>query len=149
MRAADCYHVGIVVEDLDAALDELGRLFGHEWGPEVDVEQPVQLPDGDRTIRFRFRYSRTEPRIEVIQAQPGSPWVPVPGAAGHHLGFWSDDVDADGAELEAGGYAFEAAGADEDGMRRWAYHGHLSGLRIELVSRTMEPLLSSLWSRVR
>ena len=145
MRAADQYHVGLVVEDLDGTLEELGRLPGHEWGPEVDVEQPVRLPDGDATVRFRFRYSCTEPRIEVVEARPGTVWVPS-GAGVHHLGFWSDDVDADGSALDAAGYAFEAAGIGEDGGSPWSFHRHPSGLRIELVSRAMEPLMSALWS---
>jgi catechol 2,3-dioxygenase-like lactoylglutathione lyase family enzyme len=145
MRARDQYHVGIVVDDLDAALDELGRVLGHEFGPEVDVEQRVHLPGGDQTVRFRFRFSRTEPRVEVIQAQPGTLWVPAAGGAGHHLGFWSDDVAADGAALAQAGYTFEAAGTDESGNPRWAYHRSAGGLRIELVDRAMEDLLSGLW----
>jgi hypothetical protein len=31
MKAADHFHVGIVVDDFDNALDGLTDLFGHEW----------------------------------------------------------------------------------------------------------------------
>ena len=145
MRAADQFHVGIVVDDLDAALDDLGPLLGHEWGTEVDVETPVRLPGGVTTVRFRFRYSRTTPRLEVIQAQPGTPWEVAAGSGIHHLGFWSDDVAGDGATLERAGYALEAAGEGADGHRSWAYHRRPGRPRIELIDRAMEPGLSTLW----
>ncbi|MGH3370520.1 MAG: VOC family protein [Nocardioidaceae bacterium] len=146
MHAADQYHVGIVVEDLDAGLAELTELFGYDWCDEVDVEQPVQIATGLTTVRFRFRYSRSTPRLEVIQAQPGTLWTRVPGSGLHHVGYWSDDVGADGADLERGGYEREAAGMDDDGNLRWSFHGSAAGPRVELVSRTMEPLIAMMWS---
>ncbi len=111
MRAADQFHTGVVVDDLERALAELTALFGYEWCDEVHVEQPVHLPSGDTTVEFRFHYSRNAPRLEVIGHQPGTLWVPAAGSGIHHLGYWSDDVATDGASLERAGYAFEAAGA--------------------------------------
>ena len=146
MNPDDQFHIGIVVEDLDAGLAELGALLGHEWGPEVDVEQPVRLPDGATTVRFRFRYSRTTPRLEVIQAQPGTLWTPATGSGIHHLGWWSDDVVGDGARLVAAGYALEVAGEDGQGTRSWAYHRSPAGPRIELVSRELEAPMAGLWT---
>jgi hypothetical protein len=146
MRSTDQFHTGIVVEDLDAALDELGAAFGYEWGHELDVGTDVQLPDRVITVQFRFRYSRTTPRIEVIQARPDTPWTRVEVSGVHHLGYWSDDVAADMAALQEAGYAFEAGAHSPDGPPGWAYCRHPHGLRIELVSRAMEPLLSQLWA---
>lgn len=145
MRAADQFHVGLVVDDLDTALDELTALFGYEWGDEVDVPTRVLLPDGEATVAFRFRYSRSTPRLEVIQSRPGTLWTPAPGSGIHHLGYWSDDVAADGARLERAGYAREVAGVDGEGTPRWAYHRHPGRPRIELVSRTLAPLMAALW----
>jgi Glyoxalase/Bleomycin resistance protein/Dioxygenase superfamily len=108
VRAADQFHVGIVVDDLDRALAELTGLFGYDWGGEVDVTQPVHVPTGEITVRFRFRYSRTTPRVEVIQSQPGTLWTAEAGSRIHHLGYWSDDVGrgrrrAGGGRLRPGG----------------------------------------------
>ncbi len=146
MRAAGLFHTGVVVEDLDTALAELSELFGYEWCDEINVEQPVQTPAGDTTVEFRFRYSRSTPRLEVIEQRPGTLWVPVSGSGIHHLGYWSDDVDFDSAALQGSGYAFEAAGAGPDGGRAWSYYRSPDGPRIELVSRSLEPMLAMMWT---
>ena len=112
----------------------------------VDVEQPVHLPTGDVTVPFRFRYSCQAPRLEVIQAQPGTLWTPAVGSGIHHVGYWSDDILADGAALESAGYPLEAAGGDGQGNRTWAYHLGSSGPRIELITRALEPMMATLWA---
>jgi hypothetical protein len=149
MNASDQFHIGVVVEDLGSALTELAGLFGYEWCDEVRVDQQVHLPTGDTTVEFQFRYSRNAPRLEVIQQQPGTLWMPAGGSAGsgiHHLGYWSDDVAADGVALERAGYALEAAGAGAEGSRSWAYHRSPTGPRIELVSRALEPFMAMMWA---
>ena len=149
MKAADLFHTGIVVDDLDAALAEMTELFGYEWCDEIHVDQPVQLPSGGTTVEFRFRYSRSSPRLEVIEHRPGTLWIPAggPGGSGiHHLGYWSDDVAADSAALQGKGYAFEASGTGPDGGPAWAYYRGPDGPRIELVSRSLEPFMAMMWA---
>ena len=46
MKAADQFHVGVVVDDFDAALVDLSDLFGYRWCPSLSVSTPVVLPDG-------------------------------------------------------------------------------------------------------
>lgn len=145
MKAADHFHVGIVVDDFDRALDELAELFGHEWCPPLSVTTPVVLPDGETTVDLLFTYSRTVPRVEVIRSMPGTLWVPPPASGVHHLGYWSDDVAADAARLRSRGYAAEATGVRPDGVAVWAYHRHVDGPRIELVSRSLAPGLQGYW----
>jgi hypothetical protein len=146
MRAADHFHVGIVVDDFDAALDDLSHLFGHEWCPALSISTPVVLPEGETTLDLVFTYSTTTPRVEVIQSIPGSLWTPAPGSGIHHLGYWSDDVAADAARLTARGYGVEATGVRPDGTAVWAYHRKASGPRIELVSRDLLPGLEQYWA---
>ncbi len=147
MRAQDQFHVGIVVDDLDVALDRLAGLFGYRWSDEIAVEQTITVPGtGQVTVDFRFRYSKDKPLIEVIQAQPGTIWEPVAGSGLHHLGYWSDDVVADGADLVAAGYELEATSEDRGDGPAWSYHRHPSSPRIELITRDLEPMLSTLWS---
>ncbi len=146
MRAEDLFHVGIVVDDLDASLEDYAALFGYEWCDEVHVEQQVLLAEGEETIDFQFRYSRSVPRIEVIQSQPGTLWTPAAGSGIHHLGYWSDDVSRDGWALEQSGCAMEAAGTNESGLQSWAYHRSVQGPRIELVSLGLRPSLEQMWT---
>jgi hypothetical protein len=146
VNATDQFHLGIVVEDLDMALEELGGLFGYEWCPEFAAEITVVLPEGEITIDLRFVYSKTEPRVELIRSVPGTPWVPAAGSGIHHAGFWSDDMAADGRALVARGYVEEARGIYPDGAPMWAYHRSPRGPRIELVSRGLQPGLEQYWA---
>jgi hypothetical protein len=146
VKAADQFHVGVVVHDLDAALTELSALFGYEWCPQLAVSTPVVLPEGEATLDLVFTYSRTEPRVEVIQSMPGTLWVPAEGSGIHHLGYWSDDVTADATLLTERGYAAEATGVRADGIAVWAYHRSASGPRIELVSRHIAAGLEQYWA---
>jgi catechol 2,3-dioxygenase-like lactoylglutathione lyase family enzyme len=145
VRAEDQFHVGIVVDDLEASLDQFTALLGYEWCDEIHVEQEVELPEGTATVDFQFRYSRTTPRLEVIQSQPGTLWTPATGSGIHHLGFWSDDVAGDGEALAHSGYVLEAAGVDGGRNRHWAYHRSPEGPRIELVASAIRPLLEQMW----
>jgi hypothetical protein len=146
VKATDQFHVGIVVDDLDAALAELTELFGYRWCPQMAVRTPVLLATGETELDLRFTYSATTPRVEVIQSRPGTPWVAASGSHIHHVGYWSDDVAADSVHLAARGYATEATGARPDGSPAWAYHKSPHGPRIELVSRQIEAGLEQYWA---
>ena len=146
MRGEDQFHVGVVVDDLDAALEDLTDLFGYRWCPAMAVETPVVVSTGEFMLDLRFTYSATVPRVEVIQSVPGTLWVPAAGSGVHHLGYWSDDVEADGRRLVERGYAEEARGVGSDGGAVWTYHRGASGPRIELVSREIQAGLEGYWA---
>jgi hypothetical protein len=146
MKATDQFHIGIVVDDLDAALAEFGGLFGYEWCPVFAIETPVVLPEGEIMADLRFVYSKTEPRVELIQARPGTPWVPAADSGIHHAGYWSEDMADDGRKLDDCGYVEEARGALPDGTPVWAYYRSPKGPRIELVSRRLQSGLEEYWA---
>jgi hypothetical protein len=146
VRATDQFHIGIVVEDLDASLEEFAGLFGYEWCPEFAAEIPVVLPEGEIMVDLRFVYSKTQPRVEVIRSVPGTPWLPAAGSGIHHAGFWSDDMVGDARALVAHGYVEEARGIYPDGAPMWAYHRSPQGPRIELVSRGLQSGLEQYWA---
>jgi hypothetical protein len=146
VNGTDQFHIGIVVDELDAALEELGGLFDYAWCPVLAIETPVVLPDREIMLGLRFAYSRTEPRVELISSVPGTPWVPAEGSGIHHAGYWSDDVVADGRALVARGYAEEARGVDPNGNPMWSYHRSPHGPRIELVSRQIKSGLEQYWA---
>ena len=140
MKAADLYHAGIVVDDFDATLALLTETAGYQWCEEYRGDQLVQTPSGQITVPMRFTYSLAEPRLEILQAVPGTIWVPSDSGV-HHLGYWSDDVSADAAALAARGLPAEVTSCTPDGTMLWAYCKGISGPRIELVSRALEPLM--------
>ena len=146
MNAMEQFHIGIVVDDLDEAQSELGDLLGYEWCPLFAIETSVVLPEGETMVDLRFVYSKSEPRVELIRAVPGTPWVAAPGSGIHHAGYWSDDVAADGRRLDEYGYAEEAKGLLPDGAPMWAYYRSPRGLRIELVSRQLQAGLEGYWA---
>jgi Glyoxalase/Bleomycin resistance protein/Dioxygenase superfamily len=146
VNGASLFHIGIVVEDLDAALAEFEDVFGYEWCPVFATETPVVLAEGEKMLDLRFVYSKTEPRVELIQARPGTPWVPAADSGIHHAGYWSEDMAVDGRKLEASGYVEEARGVLPDGTSIWAYYRSPRGLRIELVGLQLQPGLEQYWA---
>jgi hypothetical protein len=146
MRAEDQFHIGIVVDDFEATLGALAALFGYEWCDEIGGATPVKLPDGDSVLELWCAYSKTAPRLEIVRSVPGTLWEPVAGSGVHHVGYWSDDVPADSAELARRGFATEAAGTGPDGVPYWAFHRGATGPRIELVSRTVLPAFEQYWA---
>ncbi len=146
MRPEDQFHVGIVVDDLDAALAELTDLAGYGWCPVLELETPVLLAGDEIMLPLRFAYSASLPRIEVIQSVPGTPWMPLAGSGAHHIGYWSDDLVADGALLGARGFLAEATGTQPDGVPIWAYHARPGRPRVELVSQELRAGLEGYWA---
>lgn len=143
MKAADQFHIGLVVDDLAAAAAELSAVFGYEWCAETGAEVKVALPAGDTVLDLRNVYSTTTPRLELVRSIPGTLWEP--GSGVHHLGYWSDDVAADSAELARYGYEAEAVGERPDGTPYWAFHRSGNGPLVELVSRELQPVLEQFW----
>jgi hypothetical protein len=146
MKAEDQFHLGIVTEDLEASRSQLSTLFGYEWGPEVGGPLTVELPAGETELGLFCAYSVTTPRIELVRGIPGTLWEPVDGVGIHHLGYWSDDVAADSAELAAQGFVTEATRTGPDGRLFFSFQRSTSGLRIELVDRSAQPALQQCWA---
>ena len=134
LRPADLYHTGVVVPDLDAAIDRLSAVGGYRWTKTVEAVMPVLTADGPVDIPFKMVYSIDAPHLELVQEVPGTTWTSAPRNAVHHLGYWTDDVLATGAQLERAGYAFEVR-AGGDGPPIFAYYLDPLGVRIELVAR--------------
>jgi hypothetical protein len=117
------FQVGFVVPDLEPAMKEFGAGLG------VEMIGPQERDLGDAVLRIAF--ARTlPPYVELIQGPPGSLWDATAGARIHHLGYWSEDMDADSARLEAAGLEREL----DLGFAR--YHGPApaTGARIELIA---------------
>jgi catechol 2,3-dioxygenase-like lactoylglutathione lyase family enzyme len=147
MRPEDLYHAGIVVEDFDATLAWFTETAGYRWCQPYTGEQLVVTPDGEETIPMRLTYSVDEPHIEILQAVPGTVWMPADSGI-HHLGYWSDEVDEDVAKLERNGLKLEVTAPLPDGATLFAYCKGAGRTRIELVNRIMQPMITE-WIQPR
>lgn len=137
MAGASFHHVGIVVEDLDAAMAEMTALFGLAWTP------PQERPDRDRVLRVAF--STSEPRIELIQGNPGGIWSTEGGPRIDHLAFWTPDIDATRSKAEARGLTEEAGGTAAWGGK-WSYlRLGATGARVELCDINGQERFRQTW----
>lgn len=140
LRQSDFYHVGIVTNDVDATAEKLGREMGLTWCPPIKVPLTVWTRDhGVMTLNACAVYSQQEPCIELVLAQPNSPWVPVEGRPFHHMGYWVDDLHAVSAALEARGCPKVICASDNGRMFGMAYHETHNGALLEIVDRKAVP----------
>jgi hypothetical protein len=140
LRPDDLYHTGIVVPDLDAAMDRLSALAGYKWITPLTYTLPFRTVDGTRELTSKIVYSLQAPHVELLQEVPDSPWTAAPGNAVHHLGYFTDNLSDTARMLEANGLTFEMT-ADVPGsdLALFAYYIDAFGTRIEIVDRALFP----------
>jgi Glyoxalase/Bleomycin resistance protein/Dioxygenase superfamily len=131
----DVFHVGVVVEELDAAMRDLGAALGLTWAPVQQREQVVRTGAGElRSDEIRFTYSAEGvPHLELIESATRRVWAPGPPGQLHHVGVFADDVAASSRSFAASGAPLEFGGGDGDEPAGFAYHLVDGGLRVELV----------------
>jgi hypothetical protein len=128
------YHVGIATCDLERARAELGEVFGVEWTPIRTVEGQLTTVGAYAGPTRRLHSLGGPMRMEVIEGAPESVWATTRIAELHHYAFWSDDVAADVAHLEALGWEIEMATVDEEGRPTlFAYLVKPGHIRVELL----------------
>ncbi len=127
------YHVGIVVPELEPAMEELSRALGLTFNPPHE-----SVYAGDR-IRVAYA-SQGPPYYELIQGSPGSQWDTAAGPRIDHVGYFSHDFEADIRALEAAGLPIAIDGRPH-GVP-FTYHlSALAGMRVELVAESMRERL--------
>jgi hypothetical protein len=91
-------------------------------------------------------YSVDSPHLELIQEVPGSVWVCNEYSNLHHIGFWSGDLAADGADLASSGCPLQLSGrAGDHAPVSFAYHRNDLGVRIEIVDAAMREAMGFLF----
>ncbi|MFL5965252.1 MAG: methylmalonyl-CoA epimerase [Gaiellaceae bacterium] len=98
MQARGIHHLGVAVEDLDAALSTYEKLFGAE------VEHRATVPDqGVEAAAVRMGSGRVE-LLEPLGADtPVGRFLTKRGPGMHHVAYEVDDVGAALATLSAAG----------------------------------------------
>ena len=145
MRPVDLYHVGFVTDDFDKTLEFLSKAAGYRWANELKTDNLLVIGEAETIVPLRCTYSRDEPHVEVLQAIPGTLFSPS-GTSPHHLGYWSDDIEADLAALAAAGATIDGRGYWPD--RRgpiWAFATPPGGPRIELVHSASKASMERWW----
>ncbi len=142
----DFFEIGLIVTDLEQARAELTATLGITFTDIMDGFLPMRDAAGnEESPRLRMCYSRQFPYLEVIEEQPGTRLTKPAGTALHHLGAWTDDLQAASAELEAKGFPLVTAGLyDGEWPAKWTYHMTSFGTLIELLDRSSQPAVEKI-----
>ena len=98
MEARGIHHLGVAVDDLDAALDTYGRLFGAEVEHRATVED-----QGVRAASVRIGDGRVELLEPLAEDTPVGRFLAKRGPGMHHVAYEVADLDATLAELSDAG----------------------------------------------
>ena len=145
------FHVGLLVDDLDAAMAEIGESAGVTWASERDWPMDVWLPDrGYHTMDIRLTFSQQAQgavRLEIIQGSPGTPVDPAQGTGLHHFGYFVDDPAVETERLlAAGGTLVMSASSPDDGYGRFTYVRTASGMLVEPVAISSRERFEAWWA---
>src|SRR5438034_264981 len=105
------YHLGVVVPDVPAAMQEFSATLGYVFN------EPIRLPlhhFEDRIAgtagptELYVTYSRTgRLRIELIESHGAGVFSPDLAKGVHHVGVWESDPEGRLQELEAAGQSID------------------------------------------
>ncbi|MFC5745296.1 VOC family protein [Actinomadura rugatobispora] len=143
------FHTGLIVDDLDAAMADLGTAMVLKWAPVVRRTGIIHTPAGPQFRDMVITYSKgVGNHIELVEYIDDTAYTFMRGGPAHHVGFWVDDLEASMAALDALGFPSEAAGAGDDGsVCEFSYHfNRHSGIWIEIVDVASRPALER-WAR--
>ncbi|MBX6768320.1 MAG: VOC family protein [Actinomadura rubrobrunea] len=140
------FHAGLVVADLQQAVEHLGNTFGYTFHPPTrlgvhEVEDRISGVTGP--LEMLAAYTKEGPfRLELIECQGEGVFAPSRGGL-HHLGVWKPDPEARLRRQEAAGEPVDAVMRKPDGSISVIYGGPTgaSGVRIEYVSQAQRSRL--------
>jgi hypothetical protein len=143
------FHHGLIVEDIDLAMAQMTAATSVEWtAVRAFNPLPVWTPEGGKgEARLRVAYARTgSVRLELVEAERGTPYDVLRAVDPSHIGVWVDDV-GDGVEtLCAQGWRVLVAGASPRHRHgAMTYLVRDGGPVIELVSRSLMPMMQDWW----
>jgi catechol 2,3-dioxygenase-like lactoylglutathione lyase family enzyme len=127
---APFFHVGILVRDIDQAIDDFGRLLGVRF-------EPVRTGTVVSGEQNRYCYSLAgPPMLELVEMVGDGTWSPSQGEGLHHIGYGRPDVPGQCAVFGGQADTLVAAG---DGQPRVIFTrpAALHGVRVEYLESTM------------
>lgn len=129
-------HIGVMVPDIEEAIDNFGRLGLTFMEPRtVHVDRMVE--DGHETeIDLRVAFSRQgPPQLELLEVVGDGIYGPQQLGGLHHVAILHDDPIGRAEELVVDGFRITGAQYRLDGSAIVVYleSGRLHGLRLELL----------------
>lgn len=135
--SSEVFHVGHLVPDLPAAMEDLGESLGLTWTQVVHRDdQRVWTPEqGQRRVPLTFCYSTQGPQyVELIQGVEGTPWWYGDPRNLHHAGVWAD-VAALTDDLVSRGWTLVCSQVSpEEGYGSFSYVRSPTGFLLEPVT---------------
>lgn len=96
----------------------------------------------------RICYSTQPPYLELIQEVAGTPWVCNEHSNLHHIGFFSEALAADSADLSAAACPLELLdGHDDAPPSTFTYHRDPLGIRVEFVNAELRTAMEQFMFR--
>ena len=146
---AGIFHHGLIVDNLEAAMAGIDQATPTAWTPVRAFDPlPVWTPhDGRGEASLRVAYARQGPvRLELVEAQPGSPYDDLRRIDRSHIGVWVDNVGDAVEQLCGQGWEIIVAGASPKHRHgSMAYLASRGGPVIELVGRELMPMMEQWW----
>jgi hypothetical protein len=137
VEPAAFWQISCMVQDIEGAMDELGRTLGLRWRGVRTAGPP------DAPLRVVLS-EQGPPFFELVQGPDGSAWESAGGPRLDHIAYWAQDLAAERERLEGAG-----APVVMDGQARGVpanYHAlPASGLRVEIVGIGMRAALAAGW----
>ncbi len=116
---------------------DLEKALGLSWAPIHEVDSDMTNRDGSTFhLKTRVTFSTDLPlSIELIEPTPGTPNVRRGNSAFHHLGYWSDDLEAEDSRLSGLGMPCVYYRNDpETGLRRIMLNEGPYGILLEATN---------------
>jgi hypothetical protein len=132
---SDLYHVGLFVDDVEAAMAHLGQRRHLPWSEVNEYVLIASIPGGEPEEVVAYgAYSLGGPvHVEVTQILSG----PLPKSGDlltpHHAGYWCDDVMATAEQLVTSGWKLEFKAGFPNAEFSIAALRSPSGYGVELV----------------
>jgi hypothetical protein len=140
MAVSPFYHFGVLVEDLDAAIERFAELFGLTFiGPRTCLINRLADPD-EHCLEVQAAYSHQgPPHLELIEAAGDGLYSPS-RLGFHHVGLWDPVIDTNRET-----YLSEKALRSDarvitptDGTLAWFSHpSSACGIRFEFVDESI------------
>ena len=144
MTIINMFHYGVLVHDLDAAIDRFGEVHGFTFNPPTPILLRRMVYLGKESpLSFRATYSKQgPPYIELIEASGDGFYRAEQGEGPHHLAFWDPDLAMNKAQyLEHKNLKLEAEILTPEGQP-FAWYSKpegAHGTRFEFIDEAARP----------
>jgi hypothetical protein len=133
-----CYHVSLIVPDLDEAMETIGRDLRLSWRP-IQSSPKKWIDDAGESHECIVRLTASvegPPAIELLERTEGDWRAGDPGPM-HHLGLWVTDLPGEAAKLQERGWQLRDTYPGPTGEpTNMAYLRSSYGVLVELVDCT-------------